>query len=85
MSSLAVDKAAVSKMLSVVKQISVEVIELIGAAPEIGRRRWMEFGDLISSENSDCLVRELSADNIRSLESNERFQKPASIWQRLNP
>lgn len=75
MSSLAVDKAAVSKMLSVVKQISVEVIELIGAAPEIGRRRWMEFGDLISSENSDCLVRELSADNIRSLESNERFQK----------
>lgn len=75
MSALAVDKAAVSKMLSVVKQISVEIIELIGAAPEIGRRRWMELGDLISSENYEHLARELSADNMRSLESNERFQK----------
>lgn len=75
MSALAVDKAAVSKMLSVVKQISVELIELIGAAPDIGRRRWMEFGDLVSSGNCDRLVQELSADNIRSLESNERFQK----------
>ncbi|KAB2724333.1 plasmid partitioning protein RepB [Brucella intermedia] len=74
MSALAVDKAAVSKMLSVVKQISVEIIELIGAAPEIGRRRWMEFGELASAGNSEGLVQELSADNMRALESNERFQ-----------
>lgn len=75
MSALAVDKAAVSKMLSVVKLISSEVIELIGAAPEIGRRRWMEFGDLISIGDTQGLIQVLSADNMRSLDSNQRFQK----------
>ncbi len=75
MSALAVDKAAVSKMLSVVKQLSSQVIELVGAAPEIGRRRWMEFGDLITAGDTERLIQALSADNMRCLDSNQRFQE----------
>ena len=45
MSALAVDKAAVSKMMSVVRALPFELIEAIGAAPETGRRRWMELAE----------------------------------------
>ena len=47
MSALGVDKAALSKMISVVRQIPVDLVEAIGAAPEVGRRRWMELADLL--------------------------------------
>ena len=47
MAALGIDKAALSKMISVVRQIPIELIEAIGAAPEVGSRRWMEFADML--------------------------------------
>lgn len=72
MSALGVDKAALSKMISVVRQVPIELIEAIGAAPAVGRRRWMEFADSLPKATIDlpALLALLSADN----SSDERFQ-----------
>lgn len=75
MAALGVDKAALSKMISTVRQIPIELIEAIGAAPEVGRRRWMEFADLIPNSKGRDLVALLSADNSRTLSSDQRFQR----------
>ena len=45
--ALHIDKTAVSRMLSVVDRTPLEVIEAIGAAPGIGRDRWLKLADLI--------------------------------------
>ena len=41
MAALGVDKAALSKMLIVTRQVPLALISAIGPAPEIGRRRWL--------------------------------------------
>lgn len=45
MAALGIDKAAVSKMISVTSRIPAAVIEAIGPAPAIGRPRWVELAD----------------------------------------
>ena len=73
MAALNVDKAALSKMISVVRQIPIELIEAIGAAPEVGRRRWMEFAEKLPKAKIElqALLASLSADN----SSDQRFQE----------
>lgn len=39
--ALHIDKTVISRMLSIVEIIPIEVIEAIGSAPNIGRDRWM--------------------------------------------
>lgn len=75
MAALNVDKAALSKMISVVRAIPIELIEAIGAAPEVGRRRWMEFAEKLPKAKIElqALLKSLSADN----SSDERFQQAA--------
>ncbi|WP_312364693.1 plasmid partitioning protein RepB [Ensifer sp.] len=51
MSSLGVDKAALSKMIAIVRRLPVDVIEAVGAAPSIGRRRWTELAELIIEDD----------------------------------
>ncbi|MCJ8333134.1 MAG: plasmid partitioning protein RepB [Epibacterium sp.] len=45
--ALHVDKTVISRMMSIADRIPVEVIELVGAAPSIGRDRWMKVADII--------------------------------------
>ena len=73
MAALNVDKAALSKMISVVRQIPIELIEAIGAAPQIGRRRWMELAERLPKAKIELqgLLASLSADN----SSDQRFQE----------
>jgi ParB family chromosome partitioning protein len=80
MSALGIDKAALSKMISVVRQVPIELIEAIGAAPNVGRRRWMEFADKLESAKIDLkeLLASLSADN----SSDERFQAAVNALTR---
>lgn len=75
MAALNVDKAALSKMISVVRAIPIELIEAIGAAPEVGRRRWMEFAEKLPKAKIElqALLKSLSADN----SSDQRFQHAA--------
>lgn len=75
MAALNIDKAALSKMLSVVRAIPIELIEAIGAAPEVGRRRWMEFAEKLPKARVElqAVLASLSADN----SSDQRFQQAA--------
>lgn len=50
MSALGVDKAALSKMISVVRRLPIALIEAIGPAPSIGRRRWFELAELLAQD-----------------------------------
>ena len=74
MASIGVDKAALSKMISTVRQIPTELIVAIGAAPAIGRRRWMEFAEKIKNADYESLMAQLSADNSSGLSSDQRFE-----------
>ena len=50
MSSLGVDKAALSRMISLVERLPAEFIKAIGAAPSFGRQRWAELADLLDEK-----------------------------------
>ncbi|TPW26972.1 plasmid partitioning protein RepB [Martelella alba] len=75
MASLGVDKAALSKMIGVVRRLPEPVIAAIGAAPEIGRGRWMDLSDGFKAEMGEGVLTLLSADNIAALPSDERFKR----------
>ncbi len=68
--ALDIDKTLVSRMLSVADRVPLEVVEAIGAAPSIGRDRWIALADLI--ENSGWGVPE-TAELARGATSDERF------------
>lgn len=51
--ALSADKSLISRMMAVAKVIPVEVIEMIGAAPGIGRDRWIEFSKRWSEKKAD--------------------------------
>ncbi|SJM33623.1 plasmid partitioning protein RepB [Mesorhizobium delmotii] len=74
MAALGIDKAALSKMVSVVRQVPIELIEAIGAAPEIGRRRWMELAELLPKANVNNVLALLSEPETKALSSDQRFQ-----------
>jgi ParB family transcriptional regulator, chromosome partitioning protein len=51
--ALSIDKTLLSRMLSVTDRVPVALIEAIGAAPGIGRDRWLAFADLIARHTLD--------------------------------
>ncbi len=51
--ALSVDKTLLSRMLSVTDRVPVALIELIGAAPGIGRDRWLAFAERLSASPLD--------------------------------
>jgi ParB family chromosome partitioning protein len=74
MAALGVDKAALSKMISIVRAIPITLVEAIGSAPEVGRRRWMELVDLLPKGRVPDLLALLSADNGSTVSSDQRFE-----------
>ncbi len=73
-SALAANAASVSKMASVTERIPEVLIVRIGAAPSIGRERWVELSLLIgksgSKEKIDALV---ESEEFAALGSDDRF------------
>ncbi|WP_096788149.1 plasmid partitioning protein RepB [Rhodobacter sp. CZR27] len=51
--ALAIDKTLISRMLSVAERVPLAVIESIGAAPGIGRDRWLALAELMASAEDD--------------------------------
>jgi ParB family chromosome partitioning protein len=93
MSSLGVDKAALSKMIAIVRRIPVDLIEVIGAAPSIGRRRWTELADLLVNDDkvteahgyarrTDFLARESDQrfETLFAFLSNVKVRSQAVAW-----
>lgn len=74
MSSLGVDKAALSKMISVVRRLPIALIEAIGPAPSIGRRRWFELADLLAQDGRAEAAGIFVKDNqFQAVGSDQRF------------
>ncbi|TWF59063.1 plasmid partitioning protein RepB [Neorhizobium alkalisoli] len=73
MAALAVDKAALSKMISLVRSVPMELIEAIGPAPEIGRRRWMELAEKLHGRDLGAILKTLR-ERPHSSTSDQRFQ-----------
>lgn len=74
MEALTIDKTVLSRMLSITDRVPPEVIAAIGAAPSIGRDRWLAFADLYG-------VRPVDSDDARdilaisgTMESDARFE-----------
>lgn len=77
MSALGVDKAALSKMLSIMKQVPLNLIEAIGPAPEVGRRRWTELAEKLDKPKISAILKILATEEAQGKTSDERFQLAA--------
>jgi ParB family chromosome partitioning protein len=52
MASLSVDKAALSRLITVARRVPPEIIDAIGPAPAFGRVRWQELTDLLDQDGN---------------------------------
>lgn len=85
MSALGVDKAALSKMLIITRQVPIELITAIGPAPEIGRRRWLELGENITNRSLEDLLALLATEPLLQSSSDERFHRVLNAVTRKTP
>jgi len=83
--ALAIDKPMLSRMTKVARSIPISVIEQIGSAHGIGRRRWEELADQSRSTGVDLeqIVAKLQLETLGS--SDDRFGKiSAAVSQKAN-
>lgn len=75
MSSIGVDKAALSRMIALVERLPDELIEAIGPAPGFGRTRWAEVADLLEEKGRTAkALRAIQEPSFSDMSSDERFQ-----------
>lgn len=75
MASLGVDKAALSRMIGLVKHLPAALIEAIGSAPTIGRQKWAELAVLLENRAKMASVKKLIGQaGFLALTSDGRFQ-----------
>lgn len=74
MSSLGVDKAALSRMISLVERLPADFITAIGAAPSFGRQRWAELADMLEEKSRHQSATQLiKQQDFILLRSDDRF------------
>lgn len=77
MEALTIDKTVLSRMVSVTDRVPAEVIAAIGAAPSIGRDRWLAFADLYAANPPDTEdARDILAIS-GTMDSDARFE---ALW-----
>jgi ParB family chromosome partitioning protein len=54
--ALHVDKTQISRMLSVVDAVPLDLVEAIGSAPSVGRNRWMALSELLTATETDTVT-----------------------------
>ncbi|SMH26305.1 plasmid partitioning protein RepB [Mesorhizobium australicum] len=75
MASLGVDKAALSRMIALIKRLPPELIEAIGAAPSFGRQRWSELADMLAENARQTkALKFIREPDFLTLKSDDRFQ-----------
>lgn len=83
MAALAVDKSNLSRLIQAATQLPAWIIRSIGAAPKIGRDRWIELATRLAKDGAVDTAHEVLSDStIKALPSDERF---ASVFQALTP
>ncbi len=73
-SALAANAAAISKMVSVTSRIPSDVITSIGAAPGVGRERWLELS-LLAGRKAAEIAEIIKSEEFQILDSDDRFSK----------
>lgn len=81
--ALAIDKPMLSRMIKVARTIPEAVIQLIGSAHGIGRRRWEDLADKAKGSNTDLvrIASDLSLDQIPT--SDGRFARVSDAISRI--
>jgi len=75
MAALTVDKAALSRMISIASRVPPDIIEAIGPAPAYGRHRWQELTDLLEAADSRARARKLiETQEFKGLATDKRFE-----------
>ncbi|WP_434714630.1 plasmid partitioning protein RepB (plasmid) [Rhizobium sp. YTUHZ045] len=74
MKALSTDKTELSKLLSVARAIPAEIIRSVGAAPGIGRRKWMALAQVWNGTAAPRLAKLIASDGFRAEESDRRFE-----------
>lgn len=73
-SALSVDRAEVSKLISVAQAIPDWTLAAIGRAPKIGRGRWQEFAELLQQADAETKIRKaIDEKSFKFRDSDERF------------
>lgn len=75
--ALAIDKTVVSRMLTVIDTIPLPLLHAIGAAPSIGRDRWLELSARIQGRDTAALRALISGAS-----SDDRFE---TLFRALSP
>lgn len=80
--AISIDKTVVSRMLSIAERITPEVIAAIGAAPSVGRDRWLRLADLIEAAGEPAAaLRAVALGDGSEARSDARFQ---ALWDHLS-
>lgn len=81
--ALAIDKPMLSRMTKVARSIPETVIQLIGSAHGVGRRRWEDLADKIKDSNADLvwITSDLGLEQIPT--SDERFARVSGAISKL--
>ena len=75
MAALNVDKAALSRLISVATRIPSNIIDAIGPAPSFGRVRWQEMLDALTDEKVLARARAVVAEpDFASFDTDKRFE-----------
>jgi len=85
--ALAIDDSQLANMRSVLRVLSPELATTIGRAPTIGRRRWIDLANAITSDPAALqrVQKTLSADKVLAEKSDERFAKVLTAARVTNP
>lgn len=79
MAALNVDKAALSRLISIATRVPADVIDAIGPAPSFGRVRWQEFTDLLEQENNRSrAIAMVKNPSFSALDTDKRFETLAA-------
>jgi ParB family chromosome partitioning protein len=75
MAALSVDKTELSRMVSTRRALVDEIVRAVGAAPSVGRRRWMEFAERLKQKKAVAFAIEAAkSEKFAELESDQRFE-----------
>ncbi|MFC4670587.1 plasmid partitioning protein RepB [Seohaeicola nanhaiensis] len=81
--ALAIDKPMLSRMTKVARTIPEAVIQMIGSAHGVGRRRWEDLADMAKGSNADLIrvVSDLGLDKTPT--SDDRFARVSDAISRI--
>lgn len=83
--SLCIDKANLSRLVSVATRIPPDVIDAIGPAPTIGQGRWMELAELLDKRAQEKIRKRIASEEFVSLSADVKFNVVFEVLRAKSP